>query len=352
MAMNDIMMGNRPSSADGLLELSHITHRYGDTVALNDVSFSVAKGEIFGLLGHNGAGKTTAVRLLNGLIHPVEGTLRVNGLNPVTEGPDVRHQTGVLTETPSLDERLTARQNLRLFARMYNVANKRVAQRVDGLLEQFGLAERGDERVGAFSRGMKQRVALARALLHEPQILFLDEPASGLDPVATRQLHELIQALSRSQGVTIVLCTHNLAEAQQLCRRVAVLQTGRLMALGVPSELAQRLPGAARLLIEVPVADSERVKRLLNEMVAGLVIREEGPFLAISGAEPALAPRLVEILVQQGIALYQLRREEPTLEDVYFALHSNDTPSNDVSSDTPSRDIPSTQTMPGEEVAR
>lgn len=311
-------------SVDDVLVLEELTHCYGETVAVDGVSFSVARGEIFGLLGHNGAGKTTTVRLLNGLLVPTAGRLTVNGLNPAVDGLKVRAQTGVLTESPSLDERLSARQNLRLFARMYGMARGDAQQRVEELLDAMGMTARGDENCGAFSRGMKQRVALARAMLHRPSILFLDEPASGLDPVAIRQLHELILYLSREEGVTVVLCTHNLDEAQSLCNRVAVLQTGRLMALGSPRDLALRLPNALKLLVEVDEQQMYQAAELIDALAEGLMITPDRPYLVVTGAERGLTPLVSRTLVEHGIDLFQLRWEEPALEDVYFALHNED----------------------------
>ncbi|MGD1993184.1 MAG: ABC transporter ATP-binding protein [Anaerolineae bacterium] len=162
---------------------------------------------MFGFLGHNGAGKTTTVRLLNGVLSPNGGSTRVLGLDPVAEGPALRRRTGVLTETPSLDGRLTARENLTIYAELYGVPSDRVTGRVDELLTFFELIDRADERVEGYSKGMRQRLALSRAMLHSPEILFLDEPTSGLDPVSTHRVHEVITHISREEGRTVFLCT-------------------------------------------------------------------------------------------------------------------------------------------------
>jgi ABC-2 type transport system ATP-binding protein len=171
---------------------------------------------------------------MNGVLSPSGGSVRVLGLSPETDGPAVRRRTGVLTETPSLYEQLSARDNLAIFADLYDVPPDQVARRVDAALEMFELSDRAREKVGGYSKGMKQRLALARALLHQPDILFLDEPTAGLDPVAARAVHELIVRLSREEGRTVFLCTHNLTEAQRLCQRVAVMEHGRLAAVGTP----------------------------------------------------------------------------------------------------------------------
>src|SRR5262249_20407472 len=199
------------------------------------------RGEVFGVLGPNGAGKTTMVRLLNGVLAPSVGTCRVLGFDPATQGSEVRRRTGVLTESPALYERMTARENLRFFGTMYAVPDEKLSLRAATMLDAFGLAERADDKVGGFSKGMKQRLALARALLHEPEMLFLDEPTAALDPEAARRVTELIMEFSHQAGRTVFLCTHYLPEAQRLCDRVAVLNHGRLIALGTLAELARTL---------------------------------------------------------------------------------------------------------------
>lgn len=208
-----------------------LVRSFGETVAVRDLSLEVQAGEVFGLLGHNGAGKTTTIRLLTGVLRPDAGTMTVLGRSPIADGAAVRARSGVLAESPGFDERLTARENLAFFAELFGLPRSEVPRRIADVLEEFGLADQADERVSAFSKGMKQRLALARCLLHDPELLFLDEPTAGLDPVAAHEVHELIHKLSR-RGRTVFLCTHNLAEAQRLCDRVAVLRRGQLVALG------------------------------------------------------------------------------------------------------------------------
>src|SRR5512144_2911484 len=238
-----------------VIQLSSLSRRFGEKNAVDRLTLDVRAGEIFGFLGHNGAGKTTTVRLLNGVLKPTSGQTRVLGLDPQTEGPAVRAQTGVLTETPSLDERLTARDNLSIYADLYNVPRVDVSGRVNSLLSEFELADRADEKVGGYSKGMKQRLALARALLHRPKVLFLDEPTAALDPVAARHGHTLVETLARREGCTVFLCTHNLVEAQKLCDRVAVMEHGRLVALGTPSELTRQY--VRRLDVEIEIHEEQ-----------------------------------------------------------------------------------------------
>ncbi|NMB88918.1 MAG: ABC transporter ATP-binding protein, partial [Chloroflexi bacterium] len=229
---------------ENVIEVEALQHYYGRQQAIGGLSFQVHRGEVLGLLGPNGAGKTTTVRLVNGLFPPTSGHIRVLGLDPVQQGYAVRQRTGVLTETPALYERLTARQNLEFFGVMAGMPEADRQARIAELLAFFELTERADHRTGTFSKGMKQRLALARALLHRPQLLFLDEPTSGLDPEAAQQVHTLIDDVRRRNGQTVLICTHNLFEAQRLCDRLAIMNHGHLLALGTLAELRRRVtPG-------------------------------------------------------------------------------------------------------------
>ncbi|RIH83921.1 Fluoroquinolones export ATP-binding protein [Calidithermus terrae] len=302
-----------------VIQAHQLSRRFGETLALDGLGLEVAQGEVFGFLGHNGAGKTTTVRLLNGVLEPTSGQAVVLGLSPTRDGPALRRRTGVLTETPAVDERLSARENLEIYARLYGLSPAQARARAAQLLEQFGLAGRADERVGGYSKGMKQRLALARVLLHDPELIFLDEPTSGLDPVAAREVHELIRGL-QAAGRTVFLTTHNLAEAQLLCHRVAVLERGRLRAIGTPEELARRL-GGVRLVLEVTPAALPAALSLLPKAE-----RLENGSLAVPGVRREEVPVLVSRLAAGGVGLYRVSLEEPSLEDVYFALHAEEAP--------------------------
>lgn len=306
-----------------VIQISSLSRRFGETNAVDDLTLDVHAGEIFGFLGHNGAGKTTTVRLLNGVLEPTSGNAKVLGLDPLTDGPAVRAQTGVLTETPSLDERLTARDNLSFYADLYNVPRADVPGRVDFLLREFELAERAEEKVGGYSKGMKQRLALARALLHKPEVLFLDEPTAALDPVAARHVHTLVENLARREGCTVFLCTHNLVEAQKLCDRVAVMEHGRLVALGTPSDLTRQYVKRLDVDLEVDPVQMDLTLQILQELpqlVIGAPKREKELLtMTLSGWEAV--PELLAILVQKGLRVYRLAPQEANLEQVYFALN-------------------------------
>jgi ABC-2 type transport system ATP-binding protein len=306
---------------DPVIATDGLTRRFGDVVAVDGLTLEVQPGEIFGFLGHNGAGKTTTVRLLNGVLAPDAGSARVLGFEPLGEGPSLRRRTGVLTETPSLDERLTGRDNLSIYADLYGVPQAEVASRVAFLLDTFELTGRADEKAGDYSKGMKQRLALARALVHKPELLFLDEPTAGLDPVAARRVHEMIVHLSHEEQHTVLLCTHNLVEAQTLCDRVAVLEHGRLVALGTPAELAHQLGRSQRLEIEVAPKGAETTLELLKTTLGIAEPTQQDGLIAVSGVDREAIPDLVAALVNAGMRIYRVTPQEPSLEDVYFALH-------------------------------
>lgn len=311
-----------------VISTEQLTRRFGSTLAVNALTLDIADGEVFGFLGHNGAGKTTTVRLLNGVLAPTSGTVRVFGLDPGKDGAKIRARTGVLTETPALDDRLTARATLTYFADMFSVPKPNVANRVNELLDLFDLGARGNDKVGGFSKGMRQRLALARTLLHEPQIVFLDEPTSGLDPAATREVHQLIQRL-RDRGHTVFLATHNLAEAERLCDRVAVLARGSALAIGTIGDLAARLNRGHRLLIEVDVNAVPQAVPLLQALPHVTLVETgsdhngvgaNGALMRVHGAAREHVPQVVGALVAANVPIYRIEPDEPSLEDVYFAL--------------------------------
>lgn len=306
-----------------IISSENLTRRFGDNIAVNDLNLEVRTGEVFGFLGHNGAGKTTTVRLLNGVLESHSGKIRVLGMDPIADGPTLRARTGVLTESASLDNRLTARDNLHIYADLFGVPREKVASRAAELLEFFELSEHADARVATYSTGMRQRLALARTLLHNPELLFLDEPTAGLDPVAAHHVNELIENLSREQGRTVFLCTHNLVEAQKLCDRVAVMEHGKLVAQGTPAELAHQYVKRLDVQIETApeqIEDAVEVLSNASSLTRGLPRRTNGSLtLTVTGREAI--PDLMKLLVNQGIRVYRLAANEPSLEDVYFALH-------------------------------
>src|SRR3954451_1059109 len=224
-----------------VIDCEGLTRHFPSGTALDSLTLDARRGEVLALLGPNGAGKTTTMRLLNGVLDADGGRATVLGLDPWTQGEELRRRTGVLTENAGLDERFTALENLEFVARLRGMSAAHARRRGTELLERFDMGARADVKVQGFSTGQRKRVALARALLHDPELLFLDEPTSGLDPAATRDVVEMIGSLASDHGRTVVLCTHFLGEAGKLATRMAVLFRGVLHAFGTPDELAAQL---------------------------------------------------------------------------------------------------------------
>lgn len=219
-----------------VVEANGLTKRYGNFLAIEGVSFEVAKGEIFGLLGPNGAGKTTTVAILTTLLLPDGGEARVAGFDVVKEANEVRRRIGVVTQKFILYDKLTALENLTFFARLYGMNVREAKERARELLELIGLRGWEDKLVGTFSTGMKQKLAIVRALIHDPEVIFLDEPTLGLDPFTSSFVRKLIRSLVKD-GRTVILTTHYMNEAEQLCDRIAIMDNGRVVTVGSPYEL-------------------------------------------------------------------------------------------------------------------
>jgi ABC-2 type transport system ATP-binding protein len=300
------------------ISVNHLVHSFGERRAVDDLTFEVGRGEVFGLLGPNGAGKTTTVRLLNGLYQPSGGAMRILGLDPAANGEEVRARTGVLTETPALYERLTAYQNLEFFGQLADMKPADLKQRITELLEFFELENRANDKAGTYSKGMKQRLALARALLTRPEVLFLDEPTTGLDPESSLQVRELIDTIRHKDGHTVFMCTHLLSEAERLCDRVAILNSGRLLALGSLEELSRLIsPG---LWVEAGLWEPMAARPDLLGLPGVLEAAYEDERVRFEVQDESAIPGVVTALVQAGAKLTRLQPEQITLEDVYFKL--------------------------------
>jgi ABC-2 type transport system ATP-binding protein len=317
--------GTAPPSAgygrEAALSVSHLSKAFGGRIAVDDVSFEVGRGEVFGFLGPNGAGKTTMVRTLGTLIAPTSGSALVAGI-PLTpeNGVEIRRRISVMPESPGLYLRLSVLENLECFADLYEVADR--AERVRRALEAVNLLDRGDDACGALSKGLRQRVALARALLSDPEVLFLDEPTSGLDPVAARDVHELIDGL-RQRGVTIFLTTHRLEEAERLCDRVAILNT-TLRTIGRPDELRDRLfEKALTVRTLAPLAEPDRV---FGGLPAVDGWHQDGPgTYVIDVSDPDVAaPATTRALVAADADVLSIAESQHSLEDVYLQLIDED----------------------------
>ncbi|MBI3942945.1 MAG: ABC transporter ATP-binding protein [Chloroflexi bacterium] len=306
-----------------MIELHGLTKRFPDKptgfLAVDDLSFKVREGEIFGLLGPNGAGKTTTIRMLACLISPTSGGATIAGLDIGKDNDQIRQKIGILTESPGLYDRLSARKNLEIYGHLYNLADTDL--QVEKYLKLFELWDRRDSPAGSFSKGMKQKLALARALLHDPPVLYLDEPTSGLDPAITRTVREYIEDL-RSQKRTIILTTHNLDEAERLCDRIGVLST-HLVAIDTPEALRRQLFGR-RVLISLKNLNPQNAETYLAHLQAlSFVSRAETQDgqIVVSVANPEQDnPELVRTLVNAGGEVQFVTELKHSLEDVYLSL--------------------------------
>ena len=298
-----------------MIKTEGLTKRFGDILAVDGLTLHVERGEVFAFLGPNGAGKTTTVRMLAALIAPTAGWAWVNGHKIGKDDMKVRRSVGILTEAPGLYERLDAVQNLTLYAKLYEVDD--VAGQVEKYLRLLGLWERRDEPVGGFSKGMKQKLAIARALLHEPLLLFLDEPTAALDPEAARTVRDFISKVKEA-GRTIFLCTHNLDEADRLADRIGVIKQ-KLIQVDSPANLRRSLYGR-RVVIHLasvtePVRDAVRDLPFVKEM------QQVDNTLLVSLDNPEEQnPILVERIVTAGGAVQFVNEVRHSLEDVYFSL--------------------------------
>ena len=317
----------RPAPAGAAaIDVSHLTKTFGARTAVADVSFSVARGEVFGFLGPNGAGKTTTVRILGTLIAPTAGSAVVAGipLGPA-RAAEIRERISIMPEAPGLYRRLTVSENLDYFARLYSLPHRE--QRITEALAAVGLGDRARDLTGSLSKGLRQRAALARSLLNDPEVMFLDEPTSGLDPVATHEVHVLIGGL-RDRGVTVFLTTHRLDEAERLCDRVAIMNT-RLQTIGRPDELRQMLFN--RSLAVITAAPLDRPDQVFTGLpaVQGWQATDQtgspakpGPagYLVTVSDPVQAAPAVTRALVAAGADVLSIAESRHTLEDVYLEL--------------------------------
>ncbi len=309
------------AGASPALVVDHLTKRFGERLAFQDVSFTVAPGEVFGFLGPNGAGKTTTVRTLGTLIAPTSGSASVAGI-PLTSnnGPEIRQRIAIMPENPGLYKKLTVIENLQLFAGLYG--QRSPGPRIDEALESVNLTARAHDLCGNLSKGLRQRVGLARALLNEPAVIFLDEPTSGLDPVAAHEVHDLINGL-RQHGVTVFLTTHRLDEAERLCDRVAILNT-TLRSVGRPDELRERL--FSRGLVVETLAPLAAPDAVFGHTAGVESWRPDGPSsYVLSVADPRnIAPHVTRALVSAGADVVSITESRHSLEDVYLQLIDDD----------------------------
>ncbi len=300
------------------IRMDSLTREFGAVRAVDSLSLEVPAGIVFGFLGPNGSGKTTTIRLLLGLIEPTAGRASVLGFDTRTEAASVRTWCGAVLENVGLYERLSARDNLELYGRIWHLTGAERRARIRTLLDHVGLWDRRDEVVARWSRGMKQRLAIARALVHRPSLVFLDEPTSGLDALAAAALRRDLAALTQQDGATVFLTTHNLVEAETLCAQVAIIDKGRLLQVGTPDELRSR-SGPERLEVIGRGFSKELEVQLRARPDVGRVEVSLGRLL-IDLASGSQAAPLISLITASGAQVEEARKGRATLEQAFVDL--------------------------------
>jgi len=300
------------------IQTDHITRSFGDLKAVDRLTLEIPRGTVFGFLGPNGSGKTTTIRLLLGLLDADQGSAQVLGFDTKKQADDVRVRCGALLEHHGLYERLSAADNLDYYGRIWHMSKADREKRIRELLEPVDLYDRRDEPIGRWSRGMKQKLAVARTLMHRPELIFLDEPTAGLDPVASSTLRDDLSTLVAQEGVTIFLTTHNLAEAEKLCTQVGVINHGRLLAVGSPSDLRSKT-SAPRLYVTGQGITSQVVEEVKNNDLVKRVQKQNGKLVMDLG-DLTRSHEIISHLVGAGVKIDEVRKEKADLEDVFLQL--------------------------------
>jgi ABC-2 type transport system ATP-binding protein len=298
------------------IETNELTRRFNGLVAVGKLSISVERGEVFGLLGPNGAGKTTTISMLCTILKPTSGSARVNGFDIVKQDTQVRRSIGIVFQDPSIDDRLTGRENLYMHANLYGVPPGEQKSRIDRVLKLVELEDRADDLMRTYSGGMRRRLEIARGLIHYPKVLFLDEPTIGLDPQTREHIWSYIEDLRKAHDITVVLTTHYMEEADRLSDRIAIMDYGKIVALDTPAKLKDTLEGDV-----ITVKTKEAAK--LSSVVAGTagVLRAnivgDGLELTVRGGR-VLLPRIVEAAAKNGVFVESVSLREPNLADVFL----------------------------------
>jgi ABC-2 type transport system ATP-binding protein len=304
------------------IETRDLTKKYGELIAVDSLNLTVNHGEVFGLLGPNGAGKTTIISMLCTIISPSSGSATVNGYDILKQPAKVRRSIGIVFQDPSIDDRLTGRENLQLHACLYDVPSELAKKRIAEVLNLVGLEDRADFAMKTYSGGMRRRLELARGLLHQPKVLFLDEPTLGLDPQTREHLWEYIENLSRTTEITIILTTHYMEEADQLCQRIAIIDYGKIKVIDTPASLKTSLKGDVITIIS---SQSEKLVARLTELrfAQHMDSSKDSIRLTVPNAEK-LVPKLIKIATDIGVEVSSVSIHRPTLNDVFLHYTGRD----------------------------
>jgi ABC-2 type transport system ATP-binding protein len=302
---------------DYIIETYELSKSFKNVKVLDNINIGIQSGSVFGFLGPNGAGKTTTVRILGGVLSPSSGIAKLFGRNVREHSDFIRTKCGVQTDT-NLYNRLTVYENLEIWGKLFGLKHPSLNNRVNELIDMFGLGHRKDNAAGTLSKGMGQKLAIARALIHEPEVLFLDEPTAGLDPEASEDVTEYIKKYVEKKKHTVFLCSHRLEELELLCDSVAIIVEGRILAQGAVDELSGKLWKENSFIIRLANPDKGFASRLLDcDYVESAVI--EGCELMLSVTEKTRIPKVVKILVEMNAEIMSVTEEKHTLRDIYFA---------------------------------
>lgn len=304
------------------IHTDNLTKKFGDLLAVDSISFDVKKGEIFGFLGPNGAGKTTTIRMLCTLTRPTGGTATVAGLDIRKDDNAVREHIGLVSEKMIMYDRLTAYENLKLFAKLYNIPRERMDAKIDQLLKLVNMEKWRDTQIGTFSTGMKQRINVIRALLNEPNILFLDEPTLGLDPQSTAEIREFIRKINTESGTTIILTTHMMVEADLLCDRLGIIDHGKIVAMDTPANLKRMISGNDALVIEldIPNLTNSLVDELEAQECVKTISRLDNTRIRMQATGEEAFDVILDTVRSRGGKIRSVKNQEPTLEDVFLHI--------------------------------
>ena len=303
-----------------MIELSGLTKRYGDFTAVDHLDLKIARGEIFGLLGPNGAGKSTTILMILGLTEPDGGSVRVDGIDPVSHPVEVKRHVGYLPEDVGFYDRYSGLENLIFTGRLNGLSRREARRKATGLLEKVGLAEHMEKKAGHYSRGMRQRLGLADVLIKDPDVIILDEPILGLDPYGVKEFLEMIVRLSREENITVLFSSHHLYQVQQVCDRVGLFVAGKLLAEGDINSLSQQLFGNSAWAVEAAVTGGKNGKKA-SEAVKAIdgveSVKEEKGKLTIECSKDVTAD-ISLALVKAGYGITSLSRKEYGLDDIYY----------------------------------
>jgi len=305
-----------------MIEVENLTKMFNDFTAVDSISFDVKKGEIFGLLGPNGAGKSTTIRMLCTLSRPTKGTATIGGYDIVKNDTEVRKLVGIVSEKMIMYNRLTAKENLVFFGKLFNIPRDVLNKRIDDLLELVQLTKWKDSQVGTFSTGMRQRMNVIRALLNMPQVLFLDEPTLGLDPQSTVEIREFIKKINQENQTTILITTHMMGEADLLCNRIGIIDHGKIAALDTSTNLKRMISGrnTTILILEVSNLTPELITSMRNLEPVETVSQENSSHMRIHAHGNDAFDTIIDAVRASGVKIDSIQNLQPTLEDVFLHI--------------------------------